>query len=48
MVEDVTDSIVTQTRAACRREAEARFSVERMVDGYEAIYEALETGAPLS
>ena len=35
-------------RAACRREAEARFSVERMVDGYEAIYETLETGAPLS
>ena len=35
-------------RAACRREAEARFSVERMVDGYEAIYETLEAGAPLS
>ena len=35
-------------RAACRREAEARFSVGRMVDGYEAIYDALETGAPLS
>jgi glycosyltransferase involved in cell wall biosynthesis len=35
-------------RAACRREAETRFSVERMVDGYEAIYETLEAGAPLS
>jgi glycosyltransferase involved in cell wall biosynthesis len=33
-------------RAACRREAEARFSVTRMVDGYEAIYESLQTGAP--
>ena len=35
-------------RGACRREAEARFSVESMVDGYEAIYETLEAGAPLS
>ena len=35
-------------RGACRREAEVRFSVERMVDGYEAIYETLEAGAPLS
>ena len=35
-------------RAACRREAEARFSAGRMVDGYEAIYEALEAGAQLA
>ncbi len=30
-------------RTECRREAELRFSVERMVDGYEAIYEKLST-----
>ena len=35
-------------RAACRREAEARFSVGRMADGYEAIYERLEAGAQLA
>jgi glycosyltransferase involved in cell wall biosynthesis len=35
-------------RTACRREAEARFSVGRMVDSYEAIYETLEAGAPLA
>jgi hypothetical protein len=35
-------------RAACRREAEARFSVERMADGYEAVYARLEAGAPLA
>ena len=35
-------------RDACRREVEARFSVERMVDGYEAIYQTLEAGARLS
>ena len=28
-------------RAACRRDVEARFTVERMVDGYEAIYRSL-------
>ena len=35
-------------RAACRREAEARFSVGRMADAYEAIYAALEAGAHLA
>jgi len=35
-------------RAACRREAEARFSAERMADGYEAVYERLEAGAQLA
>ncbi|HZP39005.1 MAG TPA: glycosyltransferase family 4 protein [Methylomirabilota bacterium] len=35
-------------RAACRREAEARFSVEHMADGYEAVYERLEAGAQLA
>jgi len=29
-------------RRACRREAEARFSVEHMADGYDAIYETLD------
>jgi len=33
-------------RATCRREAEVRFSVSRMADGYEAIYDRLEAGAP--
>jgi glycosyltransferase involved in cell wall biosynthesis len=28
-------------RAECRREVEARFTVERMVDGYEALYQSL-------
>jgi glycosyltransferase involved in cell wall biosynthesis len=28
-------------RAACRRAAEARFSVDRMVDQYLAVYDAL-------
>jgi len=28
-------------RAECRREAEARFSVERMADGYEVLYRSL-------
>ncbi|HSE03915.1 MAG TPA: glycosyltransferase family 4 protein [Methylomirabilota bacterium] len=35
-------------RAACRREAEKRFSVERMVDGYEAVYAELDAGARLA
>jgi len=35
-------------RAQCRREAERRFSVERMVDDCDAVYESLATGAPLS
>jgi len=30
------------------REAEARFSAERMADGYEAVYERLEAGAQLA
>ncbi len=28
-------------RAECRREVLARFTVERMVDGYEALYRSL-------
>ena len=28
-------------RAECRREVEARFSVERMADGYEVLYRRL-------
>ena len=35
-------------RAACRREAETRFSVGRMADDYEAIYARLEAGAALA
>jgi glycosyltransferase involved in cell wall biosynthesis len=35
-------------RAACRREAEARFSVERMVDDYEAVYAALGASTQLA
>ena len=35
-------------RAACRGEAEARFSVARMADGYESVYERLEAGAELA
>ncbi len=35
-------------RVQCRREAETRFSVERMVDDYDAVYESLATGAPLT
>jgi glycosyltransferase involved in cell wall biosynthesis len=35
-------------RAACRREAKVRFGVERMADGYEAVYERLEAGAQLA
>jgi len=35
-------------RAQCRREAERRFSVERMADDYDAVYESLVTGAPLT
>ena len=35
-------------RAACRRDAEARFSVARMADGYESVYERLEAGAELA
>ncbi len=45
---DTLDDLVEATRrldqldrAECRREAEARFSVQRMADGYEAIYEKL-------
>jgi glycosyltransferase involved in cell wall biosynthesis len=35
-------------RAVCREEAQARFSVARMVDDYDAIYEKLEAGAQLA
>jgi glycosyltransferase involved in cell wall biosynthesis len=32
-------------RAECRREVLARFTVERMVDGYEALYRSLAVQA---
>jgi hypothetical protein len=35
-------------RAVCRREAEIRFDVSRMVDDYETVYEALVAGAQLT
>ena len=35
-------------RAACRREAQARFSAQRMADGYDAVYDRLEAGAQLA
>jgi glycosyltransferase involved in cell wall biosynthesis len=35
----------TIDRAACRRHVEERFTVERMVDGYEALYESLALAA---
>ncbi len=35
-------------RAKCRREVEARFTVERMVDGYETIYRGLAAQAAAS
>jgi glycosyltransferase involved in cell wall biosynthesis len=54
-VADSVDEIVAAVRrldridrTACRQEAEARFSVTQMVDGYEAIYEKLEAGAQLA
>jgi glycosyltransferase involved in cell wall biosynthesis len=50
-IADSLDDLVEATRrvdridrAACRREAEARFSVQRMADGYEALYEKLAAG----
>jgi hypothetical protein len=33
--------VETLDRAACRADVEARFSVSRMVDGYEAVYRRL-------
>jgi len=51
-IADTVDEIVEAVRhldridrAACRREAETRFSVEHMVDDYEAVYETLGAGA---
>ena len=35
-------------RAVCRREAEDRFSVSRMVDDYDTVYEVLVAGASLT
>jgi glycosyltransferase involved in cell wall biosynthesis len=35
-------------RAVCRREAETRFSVERMADAYEDVYEARDADAQLA
>jgi glycosyltransferase involved in cell wall biosynthesis len=50
-VEEIADAVRRLDRidrAGCRREAESRFSVERMVDGYEAVYQALGSGAHLA
>jgi glycosyltransferase involved in cell wall biosynthesis len=54
-IADSVDEIVAAVRrldridrTTCRQEAEARFSVAQMVDGYEAIYEKLEAGAQLA
>jgi glycosyltransferase involved in cell wall biosynthesis len=38
---DAVKRVRTIDRAACRRLVEERFTVERMVDGYEAIYRSL-------
>ena len=38
---DGVKRIDTIDRTECRRHVEARFSVERMTDGYEAIYRRL-------
>jgi glycosyltransferase involved in cell wall biosynthesis len=38
---DAVKRVRTIDRAACRRRVEERFTVERMVDGYEAIYRSL-------
>jgi glycosyltransferase involved in cell wall biosynthesis len=38
---DAVKRVRTIDRAACRRLVEKRFTVERMVDGYEAIYRSL-------
>jgi glycosyltransferase involved in cell wall biosynthesis len=35
--------VATISRAACRRHVEAHFTVERMADGYEAVYSRLAT-----
>ncbi len=54
-IADSVDEIVAAVRhldridrAACRQEAQVRFSVARMVDDYDAIYEKLEAGAQLA
>ncbi len=43
---DAVKRVDTIDRAACRREVEARFTVERMTDRYEAIYRALLRSTP--
>jgi len=40
-MEQAVRSLNRIERAECRRDAETRFCVERMVDGYEAIYRSL-------
>ena len=41
---EVIDRIETLDRACCRKWVEERFSVERMVDGYEALYKTAASG----
>lgn len=40
-MEQAVKSLDRIERAECRRDVETRFSVERMVDGYEGIYRSL-------
>lgn len=40
---DVADEVTTLSRRACRERVERYFSVEVMTDGYEAVYESLNT-----
>ena len=39
---DAVQRIGELDRAECRRHVEARFSVARMIDGYEAVYRGLQ------
>jgi hypothetical protein len=44
-MEQAVRSLDRIERAECRRDVETRFCVERMVDGYEAIYRSLASQA---
>ena len=41
---EMLDRIDTLDRARCREWVEERFSVERMVDGYEGLYKRAASG----
>ncbi len=41
---EMIDRIGTLDRARCREWVEESFSVERMVDGYEALYQMAASG----